>query len=287
MRAATYRVALYDTRGGPWANDSWGGSTYRKRTIHVHFLQPPLNGLICLAALPHPITAARLLHGDAPVTFTQTDAAIISGLGATTYQAPVTILELTTAEPVAPFQSLGSAADEFDDESAAAAARQSTAVTTVSSGTITKDADHRLTLKTGVEKNPSLTLDLGEGQEVTAFSAVQIDFSAHNRNSELIPELSLDGQTWEKPTMATTASPNGRFYSPASSPASNNPVFLPASCASRAISAPAPAASSAAKSSSSHVKLTFTFRTPELHSIVGIYILNHDLKNEYPLSFKK
>jgi len=191
-------VALYNTRGGPWANGSWGGSTHRDRTIYVHLLQPPLNGRLRLAAVPHRITAARLLHGTAPIAFTQTDTAVTFDLGANTYNGPVTILELTTDEPVAPYQMIGSAAGQFDDQSAFGTARQSTAVVTLSSGSVTKNDDQTLTIKTGNEKKPFVTFDLGTIQEVTAFSAVQIDFSAHNSNAELIVELSTDGQTWSE-----------------------------------------------------------------------------------------
>ena len=191
-------VALYNTRGGPWANGSWGGSTHRDRTIYVHLLQPPINNRLRLAALPHQITSARFLHRDEPVTVTQTDTAVTLDLGPNPYQSPVTILELTTAEPVAPYQMIGSAAGQFDDQSAFGTARQSTAVATPSSGAVTKNDDQSLTIKTGSEKKPSVTIDLGTVQEVTAFSAVQIDFSAHNSNAEILVELSTDGETWSE-----------------------------------------------------------------------------------------
>lgn len=191
-------VALYNTRGGPWANGSWGGSTYRDRTIYVHLQQAPIHGRLRLAALPHKITAARLLHGDTPVTFTQTDSAVTLDIGANTYSGPVTTLELTTAEPVTPYQALGAGRGAFEDESAFGTARQSTAVSTPSSGAITKNDDQSLTVKTAAESKPSLTIDLGTTQNVTAFSAVQIDFSAHNSNAELHLEISTDGEAWRE-----------------------------------------------------------------------------------------
>lgn len=189
-------VAIYNTRGGPWANGSWGGSTYRDRTIYVHLLQPPLNSRVRLAALPHKITSARILHDNTPVAFTQTDSGVTLELAADSFQGPVTILELTTDEPVAPYQALGSAAGQFDDESAFGKARQATAIATTSTGTVTKDNDNRLTVKSEVESNPSFILDLGAVQEVTAFSAANLDVSAHGSNYELRLELSTDGSTW-------------------------------------------------------------------------------------------
>lgn len=191
-------VAIYNTRGGPWANGSWGGSTYRDRTIYVHLLQPPLNGRLRLAALPHQITAARLLHGTAPVTFTQTDSAVTLDLGASTFQGPVTIVKLTTADPVAPYQLLGYDSGPFDDQAAFGTASQSSATVTASTGEAVKDKDDRWTVKTRNEQKPSITLDLGAVREVTAFSAVGVDHNAFNSNVDLRLSLSLDGETWEE-----------------------------------------------------------------------------------------
>jgi alpha-L-fucosidase len=191
-------VAIYNTRGGPWANGSWGGSTYRERTIYVHLLQAPLNGRLRLAALPHKITAARLLHGTTPVAFTQTDAAVTLDLGASTFQGPVTIVELTTADPVAPYQVLGLGAGPFDDQAAFGTARQSTATVTASTGEAVKDKNNRWTVKTKNERKPSVILDLGAVHEVTAFSAAGIDHNAFNSNVDLHLALSIDGEKWEE-----------------------------------------------------------------------------------------
>ena len=95
-------TAIYHTRGGPWANGSWGGSTYRDNKIFVHLLQPPALGRLKLAALPHTITAARLLQGGTPVAFSQTPTSVTLDVDAAAFHGPVTILELTTAEPVKP-----------------------------------------------------------------------------------------------------------------------------------------------------------------------------------------
>ncbi len=150
-------IALYNTRVGPCANGSWGGSTCRDRTIYVQLLKPPINNRIRLAALPHRITSARRLHGTAPVNFTQTDTAVTLDLGTNPNQGTVTIPELTAAAPVAPYQIIGSAAGQFDDQYA-----------------------------------------FGTAQEVTAFSAVQIDFSAHNSNADIFVERSADVEKWNE-----------------------------------------------------------------------------------------
>jgi hypothetical protein len=60
----------------------------------------------------------------------------------------------------------------------------------------TERYDNRLTVKTEIESNPSFTLDHGEVQEVTAFSAANLDVSAQGSNNELHLELSAGGSTW-------------------------------------------------------------------------------------------
>lgn len=191
-------VAIYNTRGGPWTNGSWGGSTYRDRTIYVHLLQPPLNGRLRLAAIPQQITSARLLHGASPVPFTQTDSGVTLDLGANAWQGPVTILELSTADPVAPYLILGLASGPFDDKSAFGMECQSSATLAASSGKPVKDKQNRWTVHTQKEGKPSVILDLGKVREITAFSANGIGHNAYKSNAILQLALSIDGETWEE-----------------------------------------------------------------------------------------
>jgi alpha-L-fucosidase len=189
-------TAIYRTRGGPWANGSWGGSTYRDNKIFVHLLQNPALGRLKLAALPHAITAARLLNGGASIPFTQTDTAVTLELGQAAFRSPVTILELTTAEPVKPGQVLGRGASAFDDTSAFGKPCQAEAQVTVTSGEAKKEADGRWTVKTGNGNQPGAIFDLSSVRELTAFSALSVDHSHLVSNVDLCLALSLDGKTW-------------------------------------------------------------------------------------------
>jgi len=188
--------AIYRTRGGPWANGSWGGSTYRDNKIFVHLLQNPSLGRLKLAALPHTLTAARFLNGGASIPFTQTDTAVTLELGPTGFRSPVTILELTTDEPVKPGQVLGRGASQFDDTAAFGTHCQAVAQVTVTSGEAKKEADARWNVKTGGAHQPSVTFDLGSVRDLTAFSAFSVDHSAHVSDVDLRLSLSSDGETW-------------------------------------------------------------------------------------------
>ena len=189
-------TAIYHTRGGPWANGSWGGSTYRDNKIFVHLLQNPALGRLKLAALPHTLTAVRFLNGGASIPFTQTDTAVTLELGPTAFHSPVTILELTTAEPVKPGQVLGRGASQFEDTATFGTRCQADAQVTVTSGEAKKENDGRWSVNTGSAHQSSVTFDLGCVRELAAFSALSVDHSPHVSDLDLRLSLSCDGETW-------------------------------------------------------------------------------------------
>ena len=62
--------AIHGTRGGPWHNGSWGGSTHRGKIVYLHVFEPgdePLN----LRALPQ--TRHRRHHHRWQADFLQTN----------------------------------------------------------------------------------------------------------------------------------------------------------------------------------------------------------------------
>ncbi len=190
--------AIYGTRGGPWRNGSWGGSTYRDKTIYVQLLNPPVAGRLHLAPLPHKIMAAEFLHGGKPVTFQQGADGVTLDLGADGFQKPVTIVKLTLDEPVKPGQTLGNEAGPFADDMLFGKARQADAKVTVSGGEAVKDELGRWDVKTKGDKMPSVTIDLGKSMEVTAVSAASVDHNAFNSNVDLRIAISGDGEKWEE-----------------------------------------------------------------------------------------
>lgn len=55
--------SIYGTRGGPWLPGAYGVSTHRGKTVYVHVLQRPANGVVELPGLPVKVVSARVLHG--------------------------------------------------------------------------------------------------------------------------------------------------------------------------------------------------------------------------------
>ena len=97
---AKYNQAIYDTRGGPWINGSWGGASYRGNTVYLHLFNPTDEPLV-LNALPQQITSATTIDGQA-IPYTQDDQAktVSITVPADARNPHVTIIKLTLDSPV-------------------------------------------------------------------------------------------------------------------------------------------------------------------------------------------
>ncbi len=58
-------ASIYKTRGGPYRNGTWGGSTYRDRTIYIHVFHWPTYGLV-LPSLKATILSFKAMNGVHP-----------------------------------------------------------------------------------------------------------------------------------------------------------------------------------------------------------------------------
>lgn len=192
-------VAIYNTRGGPWTNGSWGGSTHRDRTIYIHLLRAPVGGRLRLAPLPFRITAARRLLDGSPIEFTQTDQDVTLRFSQNSFEGPATVFEISTDAPVPQGLIVGQNSGPFDDEITFGLPRQANVLATATTGEVQKDDQGRWSVKTAAEAKPGITLDFGKIIEVTAFSAIP----THKHNygaSNLVVRLALssDGEAWEE-----------------------------------------------------------------------------------------
>ena len=98
-----YGEAIYGTRGGPWVNGRWGGSTHRGDIVYVHVLQ--WNGdSLTLRPLKEKILQAVALTGGA-VTFQQTDRDVTLSLAREHQDPIVTLIKLTLDRAVSEIQS--------------------------------------------------------------------------------------------------------------------------------------------------------------------------------------
>lgn len=97
-----YGDSIYGTRGGPWRNGEWGGSTYRGDTIYLHVFK--WNGdYLQLPALKSKILSCKIMgkfFSDG-VKFTQTANAVIFNSAAGKQDKVDTVLELKLNRPAA------------------------------------------------------------------------------------------------------------------------------------------------------------------------------------------
>ncbi len=98
-----YGEAIYGTRGGPWVNGRWGGSTHRGHIVYVHVLQ--WNGdTLTLRPLKEKVLEAVALTGGA-VTCKQTDRDVTLSLAREHQDPIVTLIKLTLDRAVSEIQS--------------------------------------------------------------------------------------------------------------------------------------------------------------------------------------
>jgi alpha-L-fucosidase len=91
--------SIYGTRGGPWRDGPWGGTTHRGERVFVHVLRWP-GDEVCLAPIPAKIVSHRVLTGG-EATVSQTDDAITISVPDEHRKELDTIIELTLDGPAA------------------------------------------------------------------------------------------------------------------------------------------------------------------------------------------
>ena len=94
-----YGESIYGTRGGPWRDAPWGGTTNRGERVFVHVLRWS-DDEIRLSAVPRKILGHRLLTGGT-ATIEQTDEGITITVPDEHRQELDTIIELTLDGPAA------------------------------------------------------------------------------------------------------------------------------------------------------------------------------------------
>ena len=91
--------AIYGTRGGPFANGAWGGSSHRGNNVYV-FARKWQDETLSLPPLPQKIKAARKLVDGSKVSFKQTEQGIELTLSAAHRDPIFTVVALTLDQPV-------------------------------------------------------------------------------------------------------------------------------------------------------------------------------------------
>jgi len=85
-----YGKSIYKTRGGPYVNGTWGGTTRRGKSIYFHILQWK-NGQIILPPLPARILRVRALQPSTRIIVDSTSEHLILKRGTTEVTNPTTV----------------------------------------------------------------------------------------------------------------------------------------------------------------------------------------------------
>jgi alpha-L-fucosidase len=95
---AKYGDSIYSTRGGPFRNGAWGGSTYRGDKVWVHVFEWPADTLT-LEPLKETVKSVRVLTGG-EATFAQSEKGLEITQPGAQHDPIDTIVELTLDRPV-------------------------------------------------------------------------------------------------------------------------------------------------------------------------------------------
>lgn len=92
--------AIYATRGGPWINGPWGGSTYRGKQVYLHLIDPTDEPYI-FNRLPQNILAATTIDGqEIPFSQNSKKGTISLTLPKSARDSHVSIIKLTLDKEV-------------------------------------------------------------------------------------------------------------------------------------------------------------------------------------------
>jgi len=168
-----YGASIYGTRGGPFSNGRWGGSTHRDKTLWLHVFEWRGDQL-SLPALPVKVLSIRSLSGGKPA-FVQSDKSLTVTMAKADQDPIDTVLELTLDRPLPPQLVLGSARSIFEDPAF---------------GTVLKDCSNvRID-----PANPAFLLDLGGIMNVCGLSLQTPKGKPAPKALKVF--ISVDGQSW-------------------------------------------------------------------------------------------
>jgi len=96
-----YGDAVYGTRGGPWINGPWGGSTHKGKTVYLHVFEAG-DDPIELNALPQQVISATTMDGTSiPFSLDESGKHLSVTIPKDARDPHVSVVKLTLAENVA------------------------------------------------------------------------------------------------------------------------------------------------------------------------------------------
>ena len=202
-----YGQSIYGTRGGPFTNGKWGGSTHRENKVFLHVFDAKTETLR-LGSLPQKVTAVRVFPEGPEIKFSQNSRGLDLSIPVANRTVPVTLLELTLDQDVPRGLQVGAERSRFDDEVVYGNIVSGKATLKMSSPSVHDvEADHArlfsgpkaergFAFHTGDEMNPWVQVDLGKIENVTGL--VIENRPGEHRTEGLILSISEDGRQWTK-----------------------------------------------------------------------------------------
>ena len=198
-----YGQSIYATRGGPFVNGPWGGSTYRGNKVWLHVFDWG-GETLRLNPLRETVQSARVLTGG-EASVAQTERGLDITVPRAHQDTVDTIVELTLDRPVTEIQKASAKRSLFDDPAYGQVISRAATFKASSTSVHDRPATHAQLLAgektkegyafhTADEANPWIVVDLGQ---VKTVRGVRIENRPGERRTEgLKLSLSEDGQSW-------------------------------------------------------------------------------------------
>lgn len=202
-----YEKAIYGTRGGPFTNGIWGGSTHKENKIFL-FVKSGDKNSIDLPAIPLKVEKVTVLNSPKALLFTQDDKKLCITLDENPKEDLYTVLELTMNEKVSDQLMLGSLRSIFDDEVIYGQRINNNALLSLSSkekafkndkynyAFLSNDPiSSDCSFSTAAEKNPWILIDLKSTMNITGVHLV--NKPNQKLNADFKVSISADSVKWE------------------------------------------------------------------------------------------
>jgi alpha-L-fucosidase len=208
-----YGHSIYNTRGGPYRNAKWGGSTRRGNTVFIHVFDWKGQETLRLLPLPQKITASRVLTGGT-VVVTQTANGIDLAVPVAERNAINTIIELTLDAPSIDLVKGESIRSIFEGGGLGEVITAGAVVTLSSSAQGNSmenlqrlfDPANKPAPATDIQDDPWISIDLGRTRTVKGLRIEPLNGNDRKLES-LVVQVSTDGQTWNEAWRCPAAEP--------------------------------------------------------------------------------
>lgn len=199
---AKYGRTIYGTRGGPWQNSLWGGSTRKGNSVFLHVFNWKDSNTLRLLPLPQKVMEANVLTGGT-VKVVQSEKGLDITVPPENHDPIDTIVELKLDAPATalirgePLRSMFDTGEYGTPLGAKASVAAYPAPPEAAAGSLQclVTTGNRTPVSTDVSSNPAITLDLGDVHNVKGIRVEPVNGRDPNLRS-LIVRVSADGTNW-------------------------------------------------------------------------------------------